>query len=132
MRVLGLHHIALKAGDVVRMADFSRIVLGLPELRRAHDARGLRATWLDLGTGILMVERADAEGPAPAEAAFEHDPPGLHLLALGIPADERTKWIARLEANGVPIVGQTDYTIYVRDPEGNRVGLSSWPEVGAT
>lgn len=27
----------------------------------------------------------------------------------------------------VPIEGRTDYTLYLRDPEGNRIGLSHWP-----
>lgn len=132
MRASGLHHVALKAKDVARMADFYRVVLGLPELRRAHDDKGLRAVWLDLSGTILMVERAEHAGPSPAEDAFVHDPPGLFLLAVRIEAAEHPAWRARLAAHGVDVVHQTEATLYVRDPEGNRVGLSSYPQAGAT
>lgn len=131
MRASGLHHLALKARDVTRMADFYRVVLGLPEMRRAHDARGLRAVWLDAGGTILMVERADHAGPEPAARDFHADPPGLFLIALRVEAADHPAWIERLEANGVHLAHRTEATLYLRDPEGNRVGLSSYPEAGA-
>ena len=43
-------------------------------------------------------------------------------------AATRDAWEAHLTAAGHPIVHRTDYTLYVRDPEGNRVGLSHWPD----
>ena len=33
-----------------------------------------------------------------------------------------------LEQKGVRIVHETDWTLYIRDPEGNRIGLSHHPE----
>ena len=53
---------------------------------------------------------------------------GIHLVALAIERGTRDAWEAHLTAAGHPIVHHTDYTLYVRDPEGNRVGLSHWPD----
>jgi len=52
----------------------------------------------------------------------------LHLLALRIERAERQEWIDRLAKAGVPLNEQTAFTIYCRDPEGNRIGLSHWPD----
>lgn len=122
---------AVKASDVARMADFYRVVLGLPELRRNHDEGGLRSVWLDAAGAILMIERSEAGGPRPEAAAFESDPPGLFLFALRIAPREHRDWANRLADHEVEIVRRTPHTLYVRDPEGNRVGLSSYPEPGA-
>jgi glyoxylase I family protein len=130
MAPLALHHLAVKARDVARVAAFYRDVLGLPELRRHEDAAGLRAIWLDASGVLLMVERS-AAGGAPPDAGPDGDPPGLHLVAFRLPPGQHPAWRARLEAAGVPVVGHTDFTLYVRDPEGNRVGLSSYPERGS-
>lgn len=125
MQVLGVHHLAIKAEDVSRVAAFYRDVLGLPEQTRHHDGRGLRSIWLTAGEAILMIERSGT--PGGARAAFEEDPAGLHLLALRIPAEAREAWRERLAAAGAPVRKETQHTLYTADPEGNRVGLSSWP-----
>ena len=124
MPPLALHHLAVKVRDVDRVAAFYRDVLGLPEQRRHHDARGLRSVWLEAAEALVMVERADAPGEPPV---FALDPPGLHLVAFRVPPDAWPAWRRRLAEHGVPIVAETEHTAYVQDPEGNRVGLSSWP-----
>lgn len=130
MRVEGLHHVALKVHDVARAARFYGGLLGLPELRRFEDAEGLRAIWLQLGGGTLMLERSTGRAAQEDEAAdFHQDPPGWHLVALSIPAADRPAWVEHLAAHDTPVVHASDFTLYVLDPEGNRVGLSSYPEV---
>ncbi|MGC4063236.1 MAG: hypothetical protein QM784_01010 [Polyangiaceae bacterium] len=32
-----------------------------------------------------------------------------------------------MTAAGHPVIHESDYTLYLRDPEGHRVGLSHWP-----
>jgi glyoxylase I family protein len=124
--VLGLHHLALKARDPAGLAEFYASTFELTELKRHQDELGLRSVWLQLGEGILMIERADTPGPPPTDA----DPPGLHLLSLRIGADQHQTWRVRLGTLGIPIVRSSPYTLYLVDPEGNRLGLSSWPEPG--
>jgi hypothetical protein len=70
----------------------------------------------------LALERASKTETTKAEEG-----PGLHLVALQISLSERPAWAAHLAQARHPVYQQTDYTIYVLDPEGNRVGLSHWP-----
>lgn len=118
-----LHHLALFAADVDGLAGFYRDLLGLAESHRAVDERGLRAVWLDLGGAILMVERAP-DGAAPGGRGL-----GVDGLYFAIPAGEGAAWSARLEAAGAPVERRTTATLYARDPEGNRFGVSCWPGV---
>lgn len=125
MTVGGVHHVALLARDVARVAAFYRDVLGLEELTRHHDEDGrLRSIWLRLGAGpaFLAVE------PAEAEAQGAPQGPGWFLLALSIPAAGRNDARAWLQARGVAVERESRWTLYVRDPEGNRVALSHHPE----
>ena len=126
MRPTCMHHIAVKVADLAAAETFYVSVLGLSVLRRwpTPDGRTERSLWLDVGHGaFLALERAAASTPAKTE-----DAPGIHLIALHIARGEREAWIAKLTQAGHPVYQQTDYTIYVRDPEGNRVGLSHWPD----
>ena len=128
MRATCIHHVAVKVVDLARAEDFYVGVLGVPVLRRwpAADGKSERSLWLDLGDGaFLALERATEVAPVKSEEAA-----GLHLVALQISRSDRDAWIAKLAQAGHPICQQTDYTIYVRDPEGNRIGLSHWPEPG--
>lgn len=121
-----VHHIAIKVVDFPPMERFYCDVLGLAVQRRWPAADGGdRSLWLDLGAGaFLALERASE----PREALGEEEP-GMHMLALRIARDERTAWLDRLAKASVCVYRQTDYTIYVKDPEGNRIGLSHWPDL---
>jgi glyoxylase I family protein len=126
MAALGVHHLAVKVADLTAAEAFYVGVLGLQVLRRWPSANGEqdRSVWLDLGMGaFLALERAEGEGNGKAEGE-----PGIHLLALRIGREEREGWVARLGREGYEVYQQTEFTIYVRDPEGNRVGLSHWPQ----
>ena len=125
-RPTAVHHIAIKVQDLVRAERFFVQTLGLAVLRRwpAPDGQGERSLWLDLGAGaFLALEKSSSEGEPLAA-----DGPGLHLLALRIGRAERPAWIDRLAKAGVPVYDQTAFTIYCKDPEGNRIGLSHWPD----
>lgn len=124
----GLHHVAVQVVDLPACERFYREVLGLAVLRRWPDgAGGDRSVWLSAGAeGFLALERVGGEPTA--EPAWPDPRPGLHLVALRIPAGERVAWAERLAGHHVPLSHQTRFTLYVRDPEGNRVGLSHWPE----
>lgn len=123
-----LHHLALGARDVERVAAFYRDVLGLEERARHDDAEGrLRSIWLTLGgDALLMVERTD-EGPRRVEGIGS----GPFLLALTCTPAERQPLEEALERAGAPIESRTKYTSYTRDPEGNRVAISHYPEEDA-
>ncbi len=124
--VRGLHHVALRCCDLAACERFYGEVLGLPLLRRwPRVGGGDRSVWLSTGEGFLALERADRpveEGP------FEDAPAGWQVLALAIPRADREGWEARLARAGVRLARRTPYSLFFRDPEGNRVALSHWPE----
>lgn len=123
------HHLAIQVADLAACERFYTEVIGLPVLRRwPAEGGGDRSVWLSVGEGFLALERAGA--PAGAEAPWRDGRPGLHLLALRIGPGERTAWEERLRRAGVAVVHRSAHTLYLRDPEGNRVGLSHWPEEG--
>lgn len=121
-----LHHIALGARDVERVAAFYREVLGLPEQQRhLADDGSLRSVWLQLSAeATLMIEKTDRhQNPPP----FGVTPPGPFLLAFRIDESELRAFEARLVAEGSPIEGRTAHSSYARDPEGNRIAISFYP-----
>jgi glyoxylase I family protein len=127
VKVAGVHHIALLVRDLLRVEAFYRDVLGLPVLRRwpAADGKGERSVWLDSGGGsFLALERTTADERS-------REGPGWHFVALAIAGAERATWERRLADAGVSVEHRTAFTLYVRDPEGNRVGLSHWPDEAA-
>jgi catechol 2,3-dioxygenase-like lactoylglutathione lyase family enzyme len=124
--IRGFHHLAVQCADLARCERFYRDVLGLAVLKRwPSPDGGDRSVWLSLGDGFLALERASEAAVA---GSFSSGRAGLHLLALRIDAARRAEWEARLAENGVEVVHRTSWTLYVRDPEGNRIGLSHHPD----
>ncbi|HLL82288.1 MAG TPA: VOC family protein [Longimicrobium sp.] len=126
MNVRGFHHLAIQVRDLERVTAFYRDVLGLAEQARHHRPDGsLRAVWMGLPDGgFLALEAADGE-PVPEE--FRHPRPGLFLLSLRIAREERQAAVEELARHGVQVLHETRWTVYFRDPEGNRVALSHHP-----
>jgi hypothetical protein len=72
--------------------------------------------WLEAGGALLMLERAlRGEGAAAGSG---------HLLSFAV--DDLALWERRLSEAGIPIDDRTAHTLYVRDPDGHRVGLSDY------
>jgi len=126
MKVSGFHHAALQVRALAPMIAFYRDVLGLP-VGAEHRAAGgeLRSVWMELPGGFLALETVD--GPLPARAGFRDGRPGWFLVALRIRPFERAQVRTELERAGVAVEHETRWTLYVRDPEGNRVALSHHP-----
>jgi len=130
----GLHHLAIQCADLERCERFYREVLGLRVIRRwpREEGAGDRSVWLAAGDGsgapFVALERAESE---PEEREWKDGAAGLHLAAFRIAAGERSSWEERLVSAGVDVVYRTRWTLYVRDPEGNRIGLSHHPDDSA-
>jgi hypothetical protein len=69
-----------------------------------------------------MIERT-LEAPRPPAGVGA----GPFLLALACTMEQGEAWERVLAAAGVPIEARTAHTRYFRDPEGNRVAVSSYP-----
>ncbi|HEY5677939.1 MAG TPA: VOC family protein [Myxococcales bacterium] len=128
-QVHGHHHLAIQVKDLGAAERFYVEVLGMRLLRRWpwEDGRpGERSIWLSVGSGeeFLALEACEAERPP---TPFRDPHGGLHLLALRITPAERALWERKLASLGIEIVHRTRWTLYLRDPEGNRIGLSHFP-----
>jgi catechol 2,3-dioxygenase-like lactoylglutathione lyase family enzyme len=122
-----VHHIALFVRDLTQAERFYGGVLSLPVIRRWYQGDGItpRSIWFELSRdAFLAVELAPSEAPVSAHASPEC---GWHLLALAIMPRDRDAFRAHLARHGHPVTHETPYTLYCRDPEGNRVGLSHYP-----
>ncbi|MGO8998465.1 MAG: VOC family protein [Polyangiaceae bacterium] len=108
-----VHHLAFRTRDLTRLERFYTDALGLSIARRD----GERSVWLRAAGTILMLEQADEGEPEVTSGTKE-------LVAFGIEAPDVARWRRVLEANGIPIEAETAYTLYFRDPDGRRIGLS--------
>jgi len=119
-----IHHLAVVVSELARAERFYCDVLGLHVVRRWDDDAGVhRSTWVSLGSAFLALERAATSGPRRAD-----DAPGHHCVALRIREIERAEWRVRLAAAGHPVERESPYTLYFRDPDGNLLAMSHYPE----
>lgn len=113
---LRLHHVAIRATNVDRALEFYASMLGLGIVR---DQRP-RSVWLGLSDGaVLMIETRGAGEPEVPVGSLE-------LVAFRVtPA---VKDAVRERAIGAGCFdGETEHTVYLRDPEGRRLGVSTFP-----
>jgi catechol 2,3-dioxygenase-like lactoylglutathione lyase family enzyme len=128
VNVLGFHHVAVQVHDVAKVAAFYVELLKLPELKRFHrDDGSLRSIWVGTSNqpqaghhGFIAIEEIR---PTTPDGAL-----GYSMVALRIHASERRAIVEELARRGLLIERETSWTMYVRDPEGNLVGLSHHPD----
>lgn len=111
-----LHHLALRTHDVSRLVAYYRDVFGLELVR---EQPGYSA-WLSLDDAVLMIERRADDEPAVPQGTME-------FVAFAVTSDAREALDARWRALGVAVEHRTAHTLYTRDPDGRRVGVSSYP-----
>ena len=122
---LALHHIALLVEDLHGVETFYRDCLGLEvEKRWSEPDNSDRSVWLCLDNDSrLMLEKCNPGSPRRGPKGA-----GWHLLALTISPRDRTHWKEHLTRKRVPIIEESEFSLYINDPEGNRIALSHWPE----
>jgi catechol 2,3-dioxygenase-like lactoylglutathione lyase family enzyme len=111
-----IHHVALRARDVEATASFYRAVLGLAEVR----AGSPESVWLGLADdAVLMVEALSPGEPTIPDGSME-------LLAFRVGEEEKRAVRDTARARGC-FDGETEHTVYLRDPDGRRIGVSTHP-----
>lgn len=114
-----LHHLAFRTHDVEALVAFLSELLGLPEVR---DSRP-RSVWLGLGDGaVLMVERSEPGEPLLPAGSLE-------LVAFEVRPEEKARIREEALRRGC-LDGETAHTVYLRAPDGRRIGLSTYPLPG--
>jgi glyoxylase I family protein len=129
-RVLDIDHVVLRTADSARLEAFYVGVLGCPVVKR-QDKIGL--TQLRAGRALIDIVAVKAEelGAAPAGSAngnmdhlclrvdpFEPDAIHRHFAASGVTVGDP---VMRFGAEG------SGLSIYLEDPEGNRIELKGPP-----
>ncbi len=110
-----LHHLAFRVGDLAASVAYYRDLLGLDPVR---DNRP-RSVWLGLdGGALLMLETRARDEPALDAGAMD-------LTAFRVSPSTRQALRQRAVDTGC-FDGETEHTVYVRDPDGRRIGLSSY------
>ncbi|MFT3926016.1 MAG: VOC family protein [Myxococcales bacterium] len=111
-----LHHLALRTRDVAGLAQFYRDWFELDVVREQRP----RSLWLGLGADAVLMIEAAGEGEPGIPAGT------LELVALRVSSAERELLRARLVAHDM-LEAETAHSVYFRDPDGRRVGASSFP-----
>ena len=130
--ILGLDHVVLRAKDMGGLERFYREVIGCGLERRQQDI-GL----VQLRAGRTLIDLVDVEGPIGREGGA---PPGkgghnLEHFCLRVEPFDAAAITAHLKAHGVePSEVASRYgadgqgpSLYLLDPEGNRVELKGPP-----
>ena len=110
-----IHHIAILTPNVEKMAAFYMALLDAPKVQEHHDAAGLRAMWLQMGTALLMIERSEIQES------------GRHVLMFQAEAGSYAQLNMRLKALQAGPTDRSTFSIYGRDPDGHRIGFSAYP-----
>jgi glyoxylase I family protein len=123
-QITGIDHVVVRTADQARALAFYRDVLGLT-VEREQPELGL----VQLRAGRSLIDLI----PAGPSALPDPGKPNVDHFALGVmPFDERTLR-AHLLALGVPVVeaglrygaGGEGPSLYVRDPDGNKIELKA-------
>ena len=110
-----VHHLALRTADVERLAAFYTEVLGLEPVRTELP----RAVWLALAGGaMLMIEARDPGEPGVPAGSLE-------LFAFRVSPERKLEVRATARARAC-YDGETEFTVYLRDPDGRRLGVSTY------
>jgi catechol 2,3-dioxygenase-like lactoylglutathione lyase family enzyme len=113
--MVNLHHLALRTRDVPGLTAFYRTWFGFEVVREQLP----RAVWLGLaGDAVLMIEQSAPDEPPLAAGSLE-------LVAFRVAPAERLALRERLVAAGL-LETETAHTLYFRDPDGRRLGASSY------
>ena len=116
-----IHHIALRTTNVAALLGFYREVLGLPLRERRPNG----SIWLAAGDAILMLEVA-----APGEPGINAG--SMEFFSFRIAKEQRTSFLEKLQGAGVALEAESDFTLYFRDPDGRRIGVSHFPDAVRT
>ncbi|MCA9540797.1 MAG: VOC family protein [Myxococcales bacterium] len=111
-----LHHLALRTAAPEPLAAFYADVFGLSRVREQAGY----SIWLGLDDAVLMIERAAPDEPLVPAGSLE-------FCAFAVDEAGRAAVEARLADHGCAVEARTAYTLYFRDPDGRRVGVSTYP-----
>ncbi len=124
MRNFRLHHIAITTPEPEGLSRFYETILNQKRCYKRENDSGLtESVWLQTDGTILMFERSTLPVDSKTDE-FPDKKMGYHLLSFQADfntTDELESW---LTSKSVEIEHRSNYTIYFRDPDGNRIGFT--------
>lgn len=113
--MLAVHHLAFRTRQLPTLQRFYTELFGFAVIREQPP----RAVWLRAGDAVLMLEAAaEGEPDVPAGA--------MDFVAFRVDDTARDAVRARYVTSGGVVEAETAYTTYLRDPDGRRVGVSTY------
>jgi len=136
MKIERIHHVAYRCKDAVQTVEWYRKYLGMDfvlaiaedQVPSTHEPDPYMHLFMDAGGGNVL---AFFELPkSPAMDRDRNTPDWVQHIAFKVASvDDLVQTKARLEADGIPVVGITDHTIfksiYFFDPSGHRLELAT-------
>jgi glyoxylase I family protein len=124
VKTSAIHHVALFANDVVRLAHFYVATFGLVETaRHLKPDQSVRSIWLSFAQNskvpFIAIEHE-------AKSAQSNDT-GWAVVMLTIEHTDRISFLNNLKKQNITVERETSFSIFFRDPENNRVGVSHYP-----
>lgn len=107
-----LHHVAIGTKNLSVMREFYLKLPGMEILREHYDEAGeLRSTWYLMTHNIILMLEKKEKPKAPEALVFSCV--GLKDIEL---------------LNELALTEKTKYSVYYSDPDGNKIGYSTYPE----
>ena len=115
MKPITLHHSSIRVSDVARSVEFYEGLLGLRAIPRPDF--GFPGRWYGIGHGQLHLIQGDAPGGS-------LDPSGPHFAIAVEDLDAARRELA---SAGVETLDPGGSQLWLRDPDGNVIELTSAP-----
>jgi len=136
MKIERIHHVAYRCHDAKQTVDWYRKYLGMDfvlaiaedQVPSTHEPDPYMHLFMDAGGGNIL---AFFELPkSPPMDRDRNTPQWVQHIAFKVGSvDDLVQTKARLEADGIPVIGVTDHTIfksiYFFDPNGHRLELAA-------
>ncbi len=116
-----LHHLAIQTNQIENLAEFYKNIFSLEELDRKFENGNLRSIWLNADGIIVMLEKLNP-------IQMRNGTINTIFLAFLCSPSDRKMIETELESRNILIEERTQYTSYFKDPDGNRIGISHYPE----
>lgn len=129
---MNINHIVIVSNDP---ASLSAFYVALFEFEIIIDSNNHpeSSVWLLLNQNILLmiekqntISQIDIKTHANIKQEFAIKNPGFFLFSLSIKESDRELWKKKINALNVDVELESEFSIYFRDPENNRIALSSF------
>jgi metallothiol transferase len=124
---IGVDHVALNVRDLAKSLAFYTQVLGLRISEREHQKPGIEH-FLDCGASLIGLIQGDSNGPV---HPFDDGGIGANHFSFRVHAADFDRVVSELQNRGIPIdfsrKRERSWSVYFRDPDGNKLEITAWP-----